>query len=284
MESTQLMHEGINTIIELANGKLIPIMLISFGCAIVARLVLFYTIRREEWIIKEFEKRVEEDLKSKMPVESFNSYTEKTLNKTLHDLFVVRSAMKRRKPDIIMTLTDRLFMIEKGAHKFVSDLIHRLSFYNNKDENYLRESTINSFERNESFSKSFGLVSNTFINNTLSIMPSIFITCGIFGTFIGIMAALPGLTGMDFSDPKVATMAMDKFLYRITFSMSTSIVGIILSVFMNLLNTAFQVESVYVKTVDKCVATLKLINAADKKEYIEINQDEKERESNLNVA
>ncbi len=287
MEVAQATHEGINFIIELANGKLIPIMLIAFSCAIILRLVLFYTIRREQWMIEEFEKRVEKDLKSNIPVTSFQTYTKKTWERTFQEIFTLRSTMKRRKPDMIMSLSDRLFLVEKGASKFIEDINNRLEFFKPGDDEYLRETTVNSFERNDSFSKSFGLISNTWINNMLSIMPSIFIICGIFGTFIGIMAALPGLAGMDFSDPKIATAAMDQFLHRITFSMTTSVVGIILSIVMSVLNTSFQVESMYVKAVDKCVSTLKLISAAVQKNESEIpsfDTPDNNEDKKLNVA
>lgn len=274
MNATQVTHDLINLIISFANGKLIPIMFAVFGVAIVFRFVLFYTIRREQWVIEEFEKRVEKDLAAGEKNLSFKNYTKKVLDRTYYEIFELRSAKRRRRPDMIMSLSDRFFLIEKGAAKFISDLSKRVAYFNGNDEQFLTQATVNSFERNESFSKSFGIFSNTLVNNILNVLPSIFIICGIFGTFIGIMAALPGLTGMDFSDPKIATAAMDKFLYKITFSMSTSIIGIILSVVMNVLNTTFQVESVYTKTVDKCVSTLKLIYNASCSSADSMSEDE----------
>ncbi len=67
-------------------------------------------------------------------------------------------------------------------------------------------------------------------------MPSIFIVGGIFGTFLGIMKALPELTAMDITNAEASKLVIDVFLIKISFALST-ILGIVLSIVMSFMNT-----------------------------------------------
>ena len=53
------------------------------------------------------------------------------------------------------------------------------------------------------------------------------------------------------SDVEGSKLIMDNFLLKISFSMSTSIIGIILSVTMSLANTFFSCEKAYMETVER---------------------------------
>ncbi|MAF77489.1 MAG: hypothetical protein CME60_04950 [Halobacteriovoraceae bacterium] len=64
------------------------------------------------------------------------------------------------------------------------------------------------------------------------------------------MKALPELGGMDLSDVENSKMIMDTFLLKVSFSMSTSILGIVLSVSLTLLNTFFSAEKQFVSTIE----------------------------------
>ena len=95
-------------------------------------------------------------------------------------------------------------------------------------------------------------------HDVLNILPGVFIIGGIFGTFLGIMGALPELGEMKLEDVEGAKMIMDNFLTKISFSMSTSIIGIIVSVCMTFINTLLDPEKLYVKTVNKFENTMEL--------------------------
>ena len=77
-----------------------------------------------------------------------------------------------------------------------------------------------------------------------------FIIGGIFGTFLGIMQALPDLSTMNPDDVEGAKKIMDAFLFKVSFSMSTSIIGITLSIGMSLVNTTFSAERLFLRTIE----------------------------------
>ena len=58
------------------------------------------------------------------------------------------------------------------------------------------------FENNPCFRKVFGYIPISVSNDFLAVLPGLFIVGGIFGTFLGIMKALPELGGMEVSDAK----------------------------------------------------------------------------------
>jgi hypothetical protein len=70
------------------------------------------------------------------------------------------------------------------------------------------------------------------------------------------MKALPELGGMNLTDVEGSKLVMDNFLLKISFSMSTSIIGIVFSVGMQLVNTFFSCEKVYIQTVERLESDL----------------------------
>ena len=60
--------------------------------------------------------------------------------------------------------------------------------------------TKNVFDNNPNFKKVMGVFPVQASHDVLNILPGIFIIGGIFGTFLGIMAALPELANMELSD------------------------------------------------------------------------------------
>lgn len=77
----------------------------------------------------------------------------------------------------------------------------------------------------------------------LDILPGLFIVGGIFGTFIGITAALPRIAEIDLSNLEQATPVLNAFVASVAYSMHTSIAGIVYSVVMQVLNTIFPIAS-----------------------------------------
>jgi hypothetical protein len=82
---------------------------------------------------------------------------------------------------------------------------------------------------------------------------------GIFGTFLGIMKALPDLSEMDLKDINGTKMVMDQFLLKISFSMSTSLLGILISVVMSFLNTVMSPSKIFIESVDRLESSLDTI-------------------------
>ncbi|MBT4937160.1 hypothetical protein HON22_04545, partial [Candidatus Peregrinibacteria bacterium] len=105
-------------------------------------------------------------------------------------------------------------------------------------------------QNNPCFNRMFGIIPISGLNDLLNIIPNLFIIGGILGTFLGVMNALPELGGMDLANAENSKVIMETFLIKISFSMSTSIAGIVLSVIMTIVNTFFSAYKISVNTVD----------------------------------
>ncbi len=246
----------VDKIVVFATDLLIPTMLTLFILAVILRILIYFTISRESWFAKEFEKRVhkfvEDSEENDKPQTSFFVMVKKLMEKTYYELFEVRAIMKRRKMDFVGPISDRLFLIQHGSAFLVKDTLKQVRFLKHNGEHpKLLELTKSVFQNNPCFNKVFGLIPTSMFNDVLNILPGIFIVGGIFGTFLGIMKALPELGAMDLNDVEGTKMVMDDFLLKVSFSMSTSIIGIILSVAMTVLNTFFSAEKLFVRIVDR---------------------------------
>ena len=112
---------------------------------------------------------------------------------------------------------------------------------------------------NPCFNRVFGIIPVGAANEVVSILPGLFIVGGIFGTFLGIMQALPELGNMDLSDAEKTKLIMDTFLVKIAFSMAKSVQGILFSVSLTLLNAALSPERAYVAAVDRFEGALQAV-------------------------
>ncbi|MBT4791689.1 MAG: hypothetical protein HON90_08975 [Halobacteriovoraceae bacterium] len=242
---------------------LLPVMLFVFSIAIVLRVLVHYTVTREFWFSKEFHKRVHVYLDEKDPTvkdASFYVSMKLLLEKTYYELFVVRAYMKRRNPDYVMDMTDRVFLVQEGCARLVKESLRQTKHLRyDKQRPRFVELTKNIFDNNVCFKKMMGIIPVQATHDVLNILPGMFIIGGIFGTFLGIMGALPELGNMKLEDVEGAKVIMDNFLNSIAFSMSTSIIGIIVSVLMTFANTLFDPEKVFMKSVNKVENAMELL-------------------------
>ena len=259
---TGIVHGIIDGLVIFATDLLIPFMAILFVLAVVMRTLVYYTVKRQKWFSEEFQKRVNVLVESeefiKQSNKSFYVLTKKSLEKTFYEIFEVRSFMKRRKPDFVMAWTDRVFLVQQGCAWYVKDILRQLKFlpYQKEVNPKIFEISKSTFQRNPAFNKVFGIVPASVSNELLNMIPGIFIVLGIFGTFLGIMKALPDLGNMNLSDIEGTKMVMDQFLLKISFSMSTSLMGILLSVSMGLYNAFFNPTKSFVDAVDRMEMSL----------------------------
>ncbi len=253
----------IDVLIIFASHWLIPLMITLFVVAVVARVLIYFTVKRQEWFSREMEKRVDWFIETRVPQSKMSFYvtSKRLLEKTYFELFRVRYAMKRRRPDVILTFADRIFMIKHGVAFLVKDILRPLKHlkFNNSNHPNLLSATKKAFARNPSFSKVFGIFPNATLNDMVNILPGIFIILGVFGTFLGITKALPDLGTMDLADVEASKAIMDQFLFKISFSMSTSLIGIVLSVCMSALNASMAPEKIFTMAVDRLEAALDCI-------------------------
>ena len=245
--------EMINLIVQYATDYLMPLLLIAFCIAVIVRLLITVVINRQRRFVKEFCKRVNKELYSNPEAEgSFYDVSKRFLARTYFECFELRAKYKRRNSDHVMTIGDRVFLIQDGIIRLVDDFLKHAR-YLRKDASQqpdFQQISNNIFSSNPVFTRVFGLFSMSRSNEILNILPGIFIVAGIFGTFLGIMKALPELTGMDITDAAASKVVIDSFLIKISFALTTSILGIILSIIMSFLNTLFSPESTYMEIID----------------------------------
>lgn len=237
---------------------LMPAMVGTFFVAVALRFLVTFTVSRELWFAKEFEKRAMKFLGEAHTHKnvSFHVLAKHLLEKTYYELFEVRAIMKRRKPDSVRGLTDRLFLIQHGIARLVDDTLKRTRHLKRQSDPKMVDIGKSVFEFNPCFRKVFGIIPVGGANDFLSILPGILIVSGILGTFLGIMRALPELGGMNLNDMEGTKAVMDDFLVKVSYSMATSAIGIMLSLAVHLLNTFFSAERSFLNAVDKYTASL----------------------------
>lgn len=253
MFSQDLVQGLVDGVVVFATDLLMPVMAIFFIMAISLRCLIYYTVRREDWFSKEFTKRVKkfQDARTEAADQSFYVVCKRLLEITYYEVFEVRAIMKRRNPDAIMTVTDRIFLVQQGSARMVTDILKHIKYLKWGERPKFLEISNSVLRNNPCFNRVFGIIPVGVFNDFLNTVPGLFIVGGIFGTFLGIMKALPELGGMNLSDVEGSKLIMDNFLLKISFSMSTSIIGIILSVSMSLANTFFSCEKAYMETVER---------------------------------
>lgn len=253
MFSQGLVQGLVDGVVIFATDLLMPAMAVFFVVSITLRVLVWYTVKREDWFAKEFSKRVKKfmDARHEKADQSFYVVCKRLLEITYYEVFEIRSIMKRRNPDAIMTVTDRVFLVQQGSARLVTDTLKQVKYLKWGERPKFLEISNTVLRNNPCFNKVFGIIPVSTFNDFLNTVPGLFIVGGIFGTFLGIMKALPELGGMNLSDVEGSKLIMDNFLLKISFSMSTSIIGIILSVTMSLANTFFSCEKVYMDTVER---------------------------------
>lgn len=260
---SEVVQAIIDGLVVFATDLLIPFMAILFLLAVTARALIFYTIKREEMFARQFEARVD-DFVSELGKEeklSFYIETKRLLEKTFYEIFEVQSYLKLKQPDFIMTVGDRLFLVKQGCAWFVHDILKQIKHlrFHNQAAPKIHQISKNTFSRNPCFNKVLGIFSTGMLNDVVNILPAVFIVMGIFGTFLGIMKALPDLGEMDLNDINGTKMVMDQFLLKISFSMSTSLLGILVSVTMSFLNTIMSPSKIFLESVDRLESSLDTI-------------------------
>ena len=241
-------------LITLAKLVIMPLMFLVFAGALGLRALIYYTVKREDTFAREFEKRVNRFLETDdhRAKHSFFVLCKKLLEKTYYEMFEVRSRLKRRNLDYVMAPGDRVFLIQQGSAILVRDTLREAKFLKYDGIRPPLAETVKSvFANNPCFTRVFGLIPVGAFNDLLNIIPGLFIVGGIFGTFLGIMQALPELGAMDIRDPESTKLVMDTFLAKIAFSMSTSTVGILLSVVTTVYNNFLSPERLFIKVVDR---------------------------------
>lgn len=240
------------------------VMAAVFMVGAFCRLMMWYTVRRHEWFARQFELRVSRFISTQrpghVPNASFYMLSKRLLERTYYETFAVRDRLKRRRGDGVMGLSDRMFLVKPGCAWMVRDVLNQLKFLKWTNETpKLMHITRSTLQHNPCFNRVFGMIPIEGLNDLVSILPGMFVIGGILGTFIGISGGLHDLGGMNLQDLDSTKNIMDRFLQEIAFAMKTSIIGIVFSIMMHLVNVMFSPERVFVSMVDRMETSLDLL-------------------------
>ncbi|MBC7385397.1 MAG: hypothetical protein H7301_04425 [Cryobacterium sp.] len=262
MDHVGLVEAVVSNVAGIAKVLLLPTLIVIFMGGFALRILVYYTVKRNEWFAREFEKRMNKFIESDHPENKISFYVtvKKLMEKTYYELFEVRAIMRRRKLDYVMAPADRLFLLQAGSAFLVKDTLRQIRFlrYGGERPRFV-EISKTVFQNNPCFNRVFGILPAAPVNDMLNVLPSIFIIGGIFGTFMGIMKALPELGGMDLANAEATKLTMGAFLTRLSFSMATSIVGIFLSVVMTIINTFLNPERIFMEVVNRFEYSLEFL-------------------------
>lgn len=228
------------------------------------RVMIWYTVKRHEWFSREFEKRVSLFMETEKPNDkknvSFYVLSKKMLERTYYEIFEMRDRMLRRRTDKIMRWSDRIFLVKQGCSWLVKDILKQLKFLKWTDETpKLLHITKATFHHNPCFNRVFGVFPISGLNDVVTILPGLFVVAGILGTFMGIAKGLPELGGMNLQDMDNTKNVMDRFLFEISYAMSSSISGITFSLLLNFINVIFSPDRVFVSMIDRFESSMDLL-------------------------
>lgn len=235
-----------------------------FIVAVIVRVLIHFTVKRHEWFAIEFEKRVNQFVESQDPGEvqdvSFYVLSKKYLEKTYYEIFELRDRMQRRRPDRMMRVGDRVFLIKQGCAWLVKDILKQLKFLKwTQDTPKMLNITRTTFNHNPCFNRIFGIFPIGVMNDLVSILPGLFVVAGILGTFLGIRGGLTALGSMSVENLDATRKVMDHFLQEIAFAMGSSIVGITFSLMLHVINTIFNPDRVFSSMMDRFESALDLL-------------------------
>ena len=275
----------INVVVQYATDYLMPILLIGFILAAIMRLLITVTIRRQKRFARDFSKRVHQDIMAHPePEGSFYHHVKRALTRTYFETFELRARYKRRNEDHIMTVGDRMFLIQDGVLRLIDDYLQHVRYLRKEagQQPDFKEISNSVFATNPIFNRVMGLFSLSRTNDVLNILPSILIVGGIFGTFLGIMRALPELTAMDITNAETSKVVIDSFLIKISFALSTSILGIVLSIIMSFMNALLSPTNTYIEIVDGFSSTSEILwnkSETNDSDYRDPSMSERESEA-----
>ena len=159
-----------------------------------------------------------------------------------------------------MSMNDRIFLVKQGCAWMVKDILKQLRYLKwSKETPKLLHITKATLHHNPCFNRLFGVIPMGGLNELISILPGLFVVAGVLGTFLGIKSGLVSLGAMDLQDMEGTKNIMDAFLHEIGFAMTASIVGIIFSLSLHVVNTVFSPDRAFVSLVDRFESTMDLL-------------------------
>ena len=248
-------------ILNFCSHYLIEVMSVFFLIAIGFRWASYKSSRVEEIFFTTFTSEVEKVLMMQKEkgeqVHDVEKYIHNLLDQVKDKLptRTVRHKTKKRNKERARTLGAQSVVSLKdyvtGDQSLFLGIKSEVGSFKSKYPPNFNELTDRILEHDEKWNKLLNIFPIGPISRLIDIMPGIFVVLGIFGTFIGIAMALPEIANMDFSNLESSGSILTRFVNNVTFSMNTSIAGIIFSLLMTFLNTIAPVSGLRHKIYKK---------------------------------
>lgn len=231
---------------------MMPFMVLGFLFAIFARTIIFITVKCEWKFAVEFEHRVEkyliDDKRNGNP--EFHDITKKILDKTHYEFYVLKAKRRMRRFDYPVTFFERVFGIVKASERVIEDTLKQTQYIKSQNEPDFDRVAKYVFGTNPFYNRFMGFVPQNMVDDLLNVFPGLLIICGILGTFVGIVGGIPELGQMDVTDVQSTNTMLNGFLTNMSFAMSTSILGMLLSLIVTIFNTALSSYGTYIEVID----------------------------------
>lgn len=239
-------------IVWFAFNAIVPLMIGAFIFGVMARIIIYLTVKSEWKFASEFEHRVEKMIidESKKHNQDFHDLTGELLERTHFELYLLKAQRRARRMDYPVTMYERLFGIIQASKRIVEDTLKQTQYVKHQENPDFDRVARFVFATNPYFNKFLGVVPKTIIDDVVNVIPGLLIICGILGTFVGIVTGIPELKMMDVTDIKATGAMLDHFLMSMSFAMTSSILGMVLSLILTLVNTAMSPYALYVDVID----------------------------------
>lgn len=248
---------NITAFLNLLSNNLIPLMAFMLIAAILFKWITYRASKKDFYFMglftKELDKRLEIKeamiLKNSKDIEQFVFGLLDEVNEVLPDRGL-RGSSAQVKPRVTGAPGVRghkkqsLIDFTHGKQSLVNNLKSQIDVFKTSSKPHFADVTAKILRREQSWIKVAGFIPILPFSRLIDILPGLFIVGGIFGTFLGITAALPIIGNIDLNQMDKAAPLLASFVTKVSFSMQTSIFGIIFSVSLTLLNTIFPIKNV----------------------------------------
>ena len=246
------------TIMYEVSHYLIEIMAVSFALALLLRYVAYRAARTNAVYYRTLCRSIDKKI-AKSSQSDYNDQWLRTLFENLRSDLPARSLRSKEEQ---VTGTFRKQSLDKFVEKNrdpVHFLIQQIDYLMSPLRPNFREVTARILGSDRKWTTILGFIPVETLQRFLSTMPGLFIVGGIFGTFIGITAALPMISTIDLSNLAEASPILNRFVANIAYSMQTSIAGIVFSVMLTLLNTIYPIGIIRNEVKGMLNRTLELV-------------------------
>lgn len=225
-------------------------MILMFSMAVFARIMMFIAVKCEWKFVVEFEHRVEKFLidEHKDNALDFHSTAKELLNKTHYEFYELKAQRRLRRFDYSVSIFERKFGILKAAEKVIEDTLKQVLYIKNqKDPDFSRIARY-VFGNSPYYNKLMGFFTRNIMDDLLKFFPIMLIVCGILGTFVSLMAGLPEIGLVN--NANLENNFLNDFINMVTWAMTTTILGLCLSLLMRLFNIFFAPDGILVDIIE----------------------------------